>query len=30
MIECATNVEQLLKDIEEAQPKGELDTVFKR
>lgn len=33
MKECATsmiNVEQLQKDIEEAQPKGELDTVFNR
>lgn len=33
MKECATNlinVEQLQKDIDEAQPKGELDTVFNR
>lgn len=33
MKECAmnlVNVEQLQKDIEEAQPKGELDTVFNR
>lgn len=33
MKECATNLinyEQLQKDIEEAQPRGELDTVFNR